>query len=157
MSLVIVLALLFCTPTFAATFTGQEVAITDGDTITVFVSGQQVKVRLYGIDAPERKQPFGVRSRQYLSDLCFQKKARVDDLGRDRYGRVVGRVVCAGKDTSVEMIRAGMAWVFDGNADSHVMYRRYLYRLEDSARTDRRGLWADQKPIPPWRKRKRLK
>ena len=141
----------------AATITGQVVGVTDGDTMTVSVDGRRVKVRLAGIDAPERKQPFGVRSRHYLEKLCFRKPVKIDDRGRDRYGRVVGRVNCAGRDASAEMIGAGMAWVYDGNADDRAMYRRDLYRLEDSARAARRGLWTNRKPIPPWEWRKKRK
>ena len=71
-----------------------------------------VKVRLAEIDAPERRQPFGERSRQQLAALCFQRKAEVRPTARDRFGRTVARVNCAGVDASVEQVRAGMAWRF---------------------------------------------
>jgi endonuclease YncB( thermonuclease family) len=133
----------------AATITGTVVGITDGDGITVFTDGRKIKVRLSDIDAPERKQPYGQRSRQHLGGLCFQKKAKIDDRGRDLYGRIVGRVTCAGKDANAEMVRAGMAWVFD-----RYVTDRGLYRLQDLARSHKRGLWADKAPIKPWEWRK---
>lgn len=145
-----ILLLILSNAAVAATFSGQVVGVTDGDTIAVLVDGrQQVKVRLSEIDAPEKGQPYGTRSRQALSDLCYGRAAEIDDGGRDRYGRVVGRVRCAGKDASAEQVRAGMAWVFDRYAKD-----RNLYRLQDSARTAGRGLWADAAPVPPWEWRK---
>lgn len=116
-------------------------------TLTVLDSGnRQYKIRLSAIDAPEKNQPFGMRSKQALSSLCYGKEARVSPLKADRHGRTVADVDCGGKNVNEEQIRSGMAWV----------YRRYaegygdLYRLEDEAREDRRGLWVDAEPMPPW-------
>jgi endonuclease YncB( thermonuclease family) len=134
----------------AAMIAGTVIGITDGDTITVLAGRRQLKVRLSDIDAPEREQAFGARSRQRLGGLCFRQPAKIDDRGRDRYGRILGHVTCAGKDANAEQVRSGMAWVYDGSVTSSAMYRRELYRLEDAARNGRRGLWADRKPIPPW-------
>ena len=78
--------------THAETLTGRVVGISDGDTITVLVGQQQVKVRLADIDAPESKQAFGTRSKQALSDLCFQKDAKLETAGKDRYGRTIATV-----------------------------------------------------------------
>lgn len=113
---------------------------------------RQVKVRLAEIDAPEKRQPFGQRSRQALADLCFQKTARICTATTDRYGRTVARVECAGVDANAEMVRRGMAWV----------YTRYqtdagLIRLEAQARERRAGLWADSSPQPPWEWRQRVR
>lgn len=130
---------------------GKVVGISDGDTLTVLDSGnRQYKIRLSAIDAPEKNQPFGVRSKQALSVLCYGKEAKVRPLKEDRYGRTVADVDCGGRNVNEEQIRAGMAWV----------YRKYakgygdLYRLEDEARLGRRGLWADLEPVPPWEFRK---
>lgn len=121
------------------------VGVADGDTLTVLDGQQQIKVRMAEIDAPEKKQPFGARSKQSLSDMCFGKQAEIRAQARDRYGRTVARVTCAGVDANAEQVRRGLAWV----------YRQYardkaLYVLEDEARADRRGLWADSDPTPPW-------
>lgn len=133
------------TPSFAD-LSGTVVAVSDGDTLTVLVDRQQVKVRIADIDAPESKQPFGTRSRQALSQLCHRKPAHVVDSGKDRYGRTIGRVSCAGQDAASHQVAAGMAWVFVRYAPPSSP----LYSLEAEARAARRGLWADPSPIPPW-------
>lgn len=139
----------------AAAFSGQVVGITDGDTIRVLADGQQITVRLAEIDAPEKAQPFGTRSKQSLSDMCFDRQARITTQGRDRYGRTIGRIYCFTPgvkmevDANAEQVRRGMAWVFDRYATD-----RTLYNLQDDARSAHRGLWADQSPTPPWEWRK---
>ncbi len=135
---------------FGQTISGRVIAVADGDTLTILdASNLQHKVRLAEIDAPERRQPFGTRSRQSLSDMCFHKSALVNDQGKDRYGRMIGRVNCAGIDTSSEQVRRGMAWVFD-----RYVKDRALYSLQGDARAARRGLWIETDPIPPWEWRK---
>ena len=128
------------------------VAIADGDTITVLHAGKQEKVRLYGIDCPEKKQAFGTRARQFTGELAFQKKVTVRVKDTDRYGRLVGEVVLPdGRVLNRELVRAGLAW----------WYRQYaarateLERLQDEAQAAGRGLWADPKCIPPWEFRKK--
>src|SRR5688572_4481831 len=81
-----------------ADFTGRVVKVSDGDTLTVLVNKTQIRVRLDGIDAPELGQAFSKRSRQSLAQLCAAKDALVGEHGRDRYGRTIGRVTCAGVD-----------------------------------------------------------
>lgn len=148
------LLLSLCT-TFAhaAEFIGKVVSVADGDTLTVLVDRQQVKARLASIDAPERKQPFGTRSRQSLNDLCHGKPATVRDKGQDRYKRTIGTVICAGIDANAEQVRCGMAWVYDRYArpDSP------LYALQEQSRAARNGLRADAKPVPLWEWRRRFK
>src|SRR5687768_7497827 len=104
---------LCCTPLPAlADFDGTAVSVHDGDTLTVLVGREQVKVRVADIDAPESKQAFGTRSTQALAALCFRRPAHVVDKGSDRYGRTIGVVSCAGRDAATEQVRSGMAWVF---------------------------------------------
>jgi endonuclease YncB( thermonuclease family) len=137
----------------AATFSGKVVGIADGDTLTVLNENkQQVKIRLAEIDAPESKQPFGAKSKQSLSELCFGKRAEVVPGATDRYKRTVARVKCAGVDANAEQVNRGMAWV----------YRKYakdnnLYVLQHEAKSAERGLWSDRSPIPPsaWRQQQR--
>lgn len=125
------------------------VAISDGDTIKARCGDpgafQQVTVRLAEIDAPEKGQAYGQRSKLSLSALCFGAWATLRPLSQDRYGRTVARVECRGKDANAERARQGMAWA----------YTRYLTdpeirRLEDAARSARTGLWSDPAPIAPW-------
>ena len=101
--------------------------------------------------APEKKQPFGSRSRQSLGELCHEKRAevRVTDVDR-RYKRIVGRVTCAGVDANAAQVRRGMAWVYDRYAKD-----KTLYRLQDEARSAGRGLWIDRNPMAPWDWRRR--
>lgn len=127
------------------------VAIADGDTLTVLCNKhEQVKIRLAEIDAPEKRQPFGMRSKQSLSQLCYRAKAEVTPQTRDRYGRAVARVKCNGVDVNVEQVRRGMAWVYD-----QYVRDRSLYALQDAAKANRVGLWADESPTPPWEWRHR--
>lgn len=125
--------------------TGRVVGISDGDTLTVLVERTQVRVRLVEIDAPEKSQAFGNRSKQSLSDMCFGRDAQIEEKGRDRYGRTLGRVFCNGIDANAEQIRQGMAWVYDNYVTDHS-----LYRLQHESKDAKRGLWADPSPVPPW-------
>jgi endonuclease YncB( thermonuclease family) len=125
---------------------GRVVSVHDGDTLTVLVGKQQVKVRLADIDAPELRQPYGGRSKESLAALCFQEAAKLVQTARDRYGRAVGRVECAGMDASVHQVATGMAWVFPRYAPKDSP----LYRLEAEAKLARRGLWEDSGAVPPW-------
>lgn len=143
------LALAFSLPAHAD-FSGEVVSVADGDTITVLVERKQVKIRLIEIDAPEKKQAFGNKAKQVLADMVFGKDVQVEEHGKDKYKRTLGRVLVNGLDTNAEMVRQGYAWV----------YRKYssnpdLLRLEAEAREARRGLWFDADPIPPWEWRKR--
>ena len=133
------------TATAAADFRGKVVGVTDGDTVTVLRYREQVKIRLTEIDAPERKQPFGERSRQSLAELVFRKEVLVIDQGTDRYGRTLGRLKLGSMDANEEQLRRGMAWVYD-----KYVVDRALYRIQDEAKRQRKGLWADPKPVPPW-------
>jgi len=129
------------------------IGIADGDTLTArcntSVGKENVTVRLAEVDAPEKRQPFGNRSRQHLAELCFKKAAEVRPQARDRYGRTVGRVVCDGMDANAEQVRAGMAWAY-----TRYITDQTLAKLEQEARTDRRGLWSDSIPVAPWQWRR---
>lgn len=138
--------LLIAAPVFGdSILTGKVVSIADGDTLTILVEGQQHRIRLAEIDAPERKQPFGRKSRQTLSELCFRKEVEVVIIDKDRYGRLIGRVFAGMVDVNAEMVRRGMAWVYLKYAKDPV-----LFELEKIARSERRGLWAGEEPTPPW-------
>lgn len=143
---VLLLALALALPAARGeTLQGKVVAISDGDTLTILVERKQVKVRLSEIDAPELKQAFGRRSRESLGELCGRHAAVVRSSGKDRFGRVLGRVECGGVDANAEQVRRGMAWVFD-----RYVTDRGLYALQLKARETRLGLWADDNPLTPW-------
>lgn len=107
-------------------------------------------MRLAEIDAPERRQAFGSRSRQDLASLCFRKAAEVRPTATDGYGRLVARVHCAGSDANAEQVRAGMAWAF-----TRYLTDPGIAALGAAAREQRAGLWADARPVPPWEWRAR--
>ena len=132
---------------FAEQFVGKVVAITDGDTLKVLRSGAEVRVRLHGMDTPERRQPFASRVRQFVGDLAFGKTVTIIVRDHDRYRRLVVEVILPdGRSLNHEIVRSGLAW----------WYRRYapadktLERLENEARRARRGLWSDRSPVAPW-------
>jgi endonuclease YncB( thermonuclease family) len=98
----------------AETLTGRVVGVADGDTITVLdANRQQHKIRLAGIDAPEKAQPFGDRSKQNLSALVFDKQVVVESNKQDRYGRTVGKVLVNEIDANLAQVKAGMAWWYE--------------------------------------------
>lgn len=136
----------------AGTLEGRIVGITDGDTITLLdADHKQHKIRLDGIDAPEKAQPFGNRSKQHLSDLAFNREAMAECGKVDRYQREVCRVIVGGTDVCLAQIQAGMAWHFKRYAKEQTRLHREQYAgAELEARAARRGLWADALPMPPW-------
>ena len=139
---------------FADEILGRVVRVADGDTITVLATGGtrsaasaapvQHKIRLQGIDAPEKKQAFGNASRKFLSGLVANREVRVTYAKRDRYGRILGTVFVDGRDINLEMLKAGMAWHYK-KYDTNPTYAK----AETEARTARRGLWQDKNPTPP--------
>lgn len=137
----------------AATIEGKVVGVADGDTITVLDStNTQHKIRLSGIDAPEKSQPFGNRSKQSLSDLVFSKAVTVDTDKRDKYKRNVGKVLVDGVDANLEQIKRGLAWHYKHYEREQPAADRKAYSdTEDAAKAARRGLWVDSEPVPPWK------
>ena len=126
------------------------VGVADGDTLTVLCKGnEKMKIRLSEIDAPEKRQPFGSRSKLSLSSMCLQKKAKIKPQTKDRYGRIVARVICDGVDANEEQIKRGMAWVYD-----KYLKDQSLYSIQNKARASKKGLWADNKAIKPWEYRR---
>lgn len=132
----------------AVSFRATVVGVSDGDTITVLDAiNQQHKIRLAEIDAPERGQPWGDRSRKALSGLVFGKMVSVQQTDTDRYGRIVARVFGDGQDVNRAMVKDGHAWA----------YRQYLtdealLATEARARSERSGVWSmsDAQTVPPW-------
>lgn len=136
----------------AETLTGFVVGIADGDTVTVLdANRQQHKIRLAGIDAPEKAQAFGDRSKQSLAALVFNKNVVVEWDKQDRYGRTVGKILVSGKDANLEQVRAGMAWWYEKyRKEQSVSDQRIYEQAEQQARAQRVGLWRDANPTPPW-------
>jgi len=154
--LLTILTLVFAFPAWAD-ITGYVVGVADGDTITVLDADKvQHKIRLIGIDAPEKKQPFGNRSKQNLSDMVFNKTVTVETDKRDRYGRELGKVLAGSKDVNLEQVRAGMAWHYKAYERTQTATDRQDYAgAENAAKAAKRGLWVDADPTPPWEWRHR--
>ena len=131
---------------------GKVVGISDGDTIKVLVAGRQlIKVRIAFVDSPEMHQAFGYRAKQAMSELVFGKDVELHPHTIDRYGRLVAQVFVNRNDAGLEMLRRGLAWVFESyikeaSAGIQASYRQ----AQEEARAKRSGLWADPEPTPPW-------
>jgi len=154
---VLVAALLTSIQASADILHGHVVGVTDGDTITLLdASKTQHKVRVAGIDAPEKKQPFGQRSKESLSTLAYDKDLSIEWTKKDRYGRIVGKLIDRqGRDLNLEQVRTGMAWHYKKYDKEQSPEDRKLYAAaEDSARGKRVGLWSDANPEAPWDYRK---
>lgn len=129
-------------------FPAKVVKISDGDTITVLSGKEQTKVRLYGIDAPEKKQDYGQRSRQFLASLIAGQVVEVEPKGKDRYKRTLGIIHHKGQDINAQMVLNGYAWAY-------IKYSKMYVDQEKIARENKLGLWQSSNPTPPWEWRKR--
>jgi endonuclease YncB( thermonuclease family) len=129
------------------TLNGRVVGIADGDTLTLLVDREQVRVRLAQIDAPESDQPYGKKAKAALSALAFGKQAHVEVVDIDRYGRTVGEVFVGGIDVNREMVRKGHAWAY-----TKYSHTTEVIELESSARAAKQGIWAlpENQREPPW-------
>jgi endonuclease YncB( thermonuclease family) len=128
---------------------GKVVSVADGDTVTVLTEGKsQLKVRLYGIDCPEKAQAFGTKAKQYTASLVSGKQVEVEAIDQDRYGRTVGIVFVQGLNVNEAILKAGYAWVY-------TRYCRKSFcsnwqKVQEQAQAGHIGLWSDPNPTPPW-------
>ena len=161
-------ALVLVALTAHADLTGKVVAVADGDTITILDAGhKQHRIRINGIDAPEKAQPFGDRSRQNMASMVAGKEVVADCHKTDRYGRQICKVwvrpadcpTCGlTLDVGYAQIAVGFAWWYREYAREQTAEDRGRYESEENeARLRKRGLWADKEPVPPWEWRRRSK
>ena len=131
---------------------GRVVGVTDGDTLKILVAGQELlRVRIAFCDAPEKRQAFGTRAKQAMSELAFGKEIELRRHAIDRYGRTVAQVFVDGKDVGLEMLRQGFAWVYDRYiTDASTEVQETYRKAQEEAKAERRGLWSDPNSIPPW-------
>ena len=134
----------------ADTLLGKVINVADGDTITVLDdTNTQHKIRLAGIDAPEKKQAFGNRSKESLSDMVFDKRVNVETEKRDRYGRQIGKVLVNGQDVNLVQVERGMAWFYRQYQREQSPNDRKLYEAaEDAAKAGKLGLWGEWVTTP---------
>lgn len=125
-------------------YPAKVIKISDGDTITILTQQRkQIKVRFYGIDAPELKQPYGKKSKQFLANLIAGEVVEVDENGKDKYKRTIGTIYLDGTDINAQIVANGYAWA----------YRKFSKKYtaqESKAKSQKLGLWRDKEPIPPW-------
>lgn len=129
----------------SSSFQAGCVGVSDGDTIKVLRNNSEIKIRLEGIDCPELHQAFSRKAKQFTSAMVFGKTVTINVKTTDKYGRTVARVIINGKDVSLELVKAGLAWHFKRYSSDPV-----LAKAEEEARAKKIGLWANRNPLPPW-------
>lgn len=147
-ALAFVAILLSCRPSAGReTFEGKVVGVADGDTLVVLDGSTQVRVRLHGIDCPERGQAFGAAAKRLAASLAFGKTVTLRARGKDRYGRLLAEVILPdGRRLDRELVAAGMAW-----HDARYSDDETLVKAERGARKARLGIWSEPDPVAPWR------
>jgi micrococcal nuclease len=151
---VILIILVLCFPLTAHAWMAKVVSVTDGDTIKVFNADQgQVKIRLYGIDTPEKGQPYGKAAGKHLASLIAGAMVEVETATTDRYGRTVGIVWDNELNINQQMVQAGYAWVYQRYCNKS--FCDFWLELENEAKAAKLGLWQEPNPIPPWEWRRR--
>ncbi len=132
---------------------GKVVGISDGDTIKILTQDDKLyKIRLNDIDAPEKSQAFGNKSKENLSNYIFGRYVTVEYKNIDRYQRILGTVYYQGEDINIQQVKDGFAWVYKQYSNK-IEY----YKAEVEAKATKRGLWMDNNPIEPWNYRKKNK
>lgn len=136
------------TPVFS--FSGKLVKVLDGDTVEVLHNGRAERIRLNGIDTPEKGQPFGNKAKQFVLNIAAGETVKVHATDQDRYGRTIGEIILPG-DQSLNrlLVKEGYAWWYRQYSND-----RSLGKLEKLAQAEGKGLWADADPVPPWEWRK---
>lgn len=136
---------------YSQTFQVKVIGISDGDTFTgLNRDSLQLKFRIYGIDAPEKKQAFGSKSKEHLASLIFGQNVTVHVSSQDGWGRYIATIsIKDGRDVGKEMIKAGLAWHYK-QFDNSEEYAK----TEQIAKENKSGLWSDPKAVPPWQFRK---
>jgi micrococcal nuclease len=122
-----------------------NIQVVDGDTIRAEAKGEEIKIRLVEIDAPEINQPFGAQSKNFLNKLLHEKDVTLIAQGEDRYGRTLGEIYANGESANALMIKSGFAWVYDIYVKDSS-----LYKYQDQAKAENLGLWQAENPIAPW-------
>ena len=146
-----------CTASASKIIQGKVVSVADGDTITVLDAEKtQHKIRLQGIDAPEKAQAFGAKSKQALYEMVHGKTVQVSFEKSDKYGRILGKVLLDGQDICHQQIKVGLAWHYKKYQNQQPLADRDAYSAsETAAKNEKLGLWSDPRPMAPWDFRKR--
>lgn len=148
-----VLFFLLIVSTLSLAFTGKVIKVADGDTITVLKGEEKVRVRFYGIDAPEKKQEYGIKSLDVLKKMIDGKVVEINQKDKDQYGRVVGEVYFEGKNLNLYMLESGHVWWYKQYSKGESEYSA----AEANAKENKLGLWKESNPTPPWEFRRKNK
>jgi micrococcal nuclease len=148
----ILLCLLLLRITASAQLVGKVVSIADGDTFTMLVNNERVRIRLHGIDCPEKGQDFSNTAKDFLSNHVFGKTVTVKEMDTDRYGRTIGMVFADSVNVNEKLLEAGLAWHY-AYYDKNPAWAK----LEQQAKSKKLGLWSLANPIPPWDYRKGIR
>lgn len=140
--------LLLFTPATCFSWPAKVVSVNDGDTITVLRDGRQVKIRLYGIDSPEKGQDFGQKARELTAALVAGRSVDIEQMDTDRYGRIVGLVEVNGQSLNRLIVQNGFAWVYPQYCNER--FCDDWIQSEATARKSKKGLWKDPVVVPPW-------
>lgn len=147
-ALYVLLILAILVPPICMAWPGKVVSVTDGDTIKVIHDGKEEKIRLYGIDAPEKSQSFGQKAQDFAASLVAGKTVEVERKDTDRYGRTVGLVSVGGQNVNELMVKNGYAWVYHQYCKES--FCSDWTNNEAIAKTEKRGMWVDPQIVPPW-------
>ena len=157
--IIFIIFLLFSLLSLAEELIGKVIKVSDGDTITVLdINNQKHKIRLKGIDAPESQQVYGDISTQSLAELVYDKEVVVSWDKKDKYYRILGKVIVGGRDANYEQLKKGLAWYYKQyEKDLNDEDKKKYSEAEEWARNYTEGLWTDSKSIPPWEFRHKRK
>ncbi len=157
--LVFIILLFSSLLSFAEELIGKVIKVSDGDTITVLDNNNQKhKIRLKGIDAPESQQSYGDISTQSLAELVYDKEVAVSWDKKDKYYRILGKVIVDGRDVNYEQLKKGLAWYYKQyEKDLNDEDKKKYSEAEEWARNYSEGLWADSNSMPPWEFRRKGK
>ena len=131
---------------------GKVIHVADGDTITVLQNSKQYKIRLHGIDTPEKKQNFGHKAKKFTSSMIFNQRVKVITYSTGKYGRTIGVVYLGNQCLNEELVKNGLAWVYKKYCSES--FCNHWLQLEKNARKNKLGLWINNNPVPPWDFRK---
>lgn len=152
--LIFILSLIIIVLSFATTIKGKVIKVADGDTITILEeNGDKTRVRFYGIDAPEKKQDYGIKSLNILKKLIDKKEVEIEIKNKDQYGRIVGVVYYDKININLYMLETGSAWWYKQYSKHNIEFKI----AEEKAKSEKIGLWKEKNPTPPWIYRKEKK
>ena len=138
----------FILPFICSAWPGKVISVADGDTIAVLHDGKEEKIRLHGIDCPEGDQAFGDKAKAITTSMVNGRAVNVVSVTTDKYGRTVGLITVDGQSLNESIIRNGYAWVFTKYCKES--FCQQWQKIEEAARMQRKGMWADPQIIPPW-------